>query len=150
MYAQVARLDARVIVHIDGLAASIASLIAMVGNEIRMADGSFLMIHNAWGIEIGNAAKMRKTADLLESVDGSLENTYAARTKQTVADIKKWMDAETWMTGQEAVDRGFADVLDEPVKAAALLYDPSRFKNPPAALLPRRMAAITRLAALKR
>jgi ATP-dependent protease ClpP protease subunit len=149
IYSQLAQHKARIVVHVDGIAASIASLIAMAGDEIRMADGAFMMIHNAWGLSIGDAAEMRRMADLLESVNSTIQDTYAARTKQSIADLKTWMDAETWMTGEEAVDRGFADVLDEPVKAAATIREPGRFRNLPSALQPRRAAALARLAALK-
>jgi ATP-dependent protease ClpP protease subunit len=146
IYTQLANHPARVVAHVDGLAASIASLIAMAADEIRMADGSFMMIHNAWGLAIGEAAEMRRTADLLDSVTATIADSYAARTKQPVADIRTMMDAETWMTAQEAVDKRFADVLDEPVKAAASVRDPSRFRHLPAALHPRRAAAAARVA----
>jgi ATP-dependent Clp protease protease subunit len=150
IYTQLANHAARVVARVDGLAASIASLIIMAADEIRLADGAWIMIHNPSAFAIGDAAEMRRTADLLDSVGGTIIDTYAARTRQAPADIKKWMNNETWMSGQDAIDRGFADVLDEPVRVAACLNDPSRFQHLPTSLLPRRAAAITKLAALRR
>lgn len=150
IYTQLAQHPARIVARVDGIAASIASLICMAADEIRMADGAFMMIHNAWGVSIGNSAEMRRMADLLDSVDTTIQETYAARTKNSVADIKGWMDEETWMPAQDAVDKGFADIKDEPVQVAACIHDPSRFKHVPQAILPRRAAAMTKIAALKR
>lgn len=143
IYSQLAQHQARIVTWVDGLAASIASLIAMAGDEIRMADGSFMMIHSAWGVAIGDAPEMRRMAELLDSVTASIADTYAARTKNERKKIDKMMADETWMTAQEAVDAGFADVVDEPVKAAASVSDPSRFRNLPAALRPNRAAALS-------
>lgn len=149
IYTNLVQHDARIVVHVDGLAASIASLIAMSGDEIRMADGSYMMIHNAWGVGIGEAADLRRTADLLDSVSGTIADTYAARTKNDRAKIDKWMADETWFTAAEAVDANFADILDEPVRAAASVRDASMFRNLPAALRPRRTAAMADTAALR-
>lgn len=148
IYTQLAQHSARIVAHVDGIAASIASLICMAADEIRMADGAFMMIHNSWTFTIGNAAEHQRTMDLLNSVDGTVQETYAARTGQTLADIKKWCGDETWMTASEAVARGFADVKDEPVKVAAALRDPSRFRNLPAMLRPNRLAAASALASM--
>lgn len=135
--------SARIITHVDGLAASIASLIALAGNEVRMADGSFFMIHNAWGVGIGEAKDLRKVADLLDSVNNSIIDTYQSRSKQSREDIITWMNDETWMTANEAKDKGFADVVSEPLKVAAQLSDPYSFKRPPSALMPNRISAIS-------
>lgn len=148
IYTQLAQHSARIVAHVDGIAASIASLICMAADEIRMADGAFMMIHNAWSFTIGNAAEHQRMVDLLNSVDGTVQETYAARTGQAAADIKRWCDDETWMTATEAVARGFADVKDEPVKVAAALRDPSRFRNLPAQLRPNRVAAAAALQAM--
>lgn len=150
IYTQLAQHSARIIARVDGIAASIASLICMAADEIRMGDGSFMMIHDAWAIAVGNKAEMRRMADLLDSVDSTIQETYAARTRQPLADIKQMCADETWMTAKEAVDKSFADVMDEPVKVAASIADPSRFRNLPAVLRPNRAkadAAIARIAA---
>lgn len=137
-------------VKIDGLAASAASFIACAGNTIEMSEGAFVMIHDAYGVSFGRAEEMRKYADLLDTVNASIVDVYAARTKQPVDKIKKWMKDETWMTAKEAVTNGFADKITENLKVAASVSHPDRFKHVPAALLPRRSAAVARLAALAR
>ena len=104
---------ALVIVHIDGLAASAATFVAMAGNEIRMAPGAMFMIHKAWTYAWGNANDLRVTADLLEKVDGTLVTTYAKRTGASAEQITEWMAAETWFTAEEARDAGFVDQVTE-------------------------------------
>lgn len=151
MYSLLADHPAKIVAHVDGLAASIASVIAMAGDEIRMADGSFMMIHNPWGGAVGDANDMRRMADLLDSVAGTIINTYAARTKQKPDKIRELMDAETWMTANEAKTLGFTDFVAEPVKAAASVRDPDLYKNLPSALRPKRslaIAAANKIAAL--
>jgi ATP-dependent protease ClpP protease subunit len=141
---------ATVTVHIDGLAASAASFIAMAGNKIEVAESAFVMIHNASGMCFGGAEEMRKTADLLEMTNGNIQSIYAARTKNTTADLKTWMDAETWWTGKEAVDHGFADKLVPNLAIAASVRDPSKYRHLPAALRPNRAraeAAMNKIAA---
>lgn len=150
IYSLLADHPAKITVHVDGLAASIASLIAMAGDEIRMADGAFMMIHDAWGVAIGNGAEMRRTADLLDSVSGTLVDTYAARTRNSTAQIKQWMTDETWMPAKDALANGFCDSVCEPVRVAASLSRPERFKNLPRSLQPNRAAAAQALAVLSR
>lgn len=106
-------------VYVDGLAASIASVIAMVGDKIVMPENAMMMIHNAWTIAIGNKAEIRKIADEMERIDGQIEQIYADRTGND--DIASLMEAETWMTGAEAVEKGFADELEPNKKIAASL-----------------------------
>lgn len=148
MHALLAQHSARIVVHVDGLAASIASLIAMAGDEIRMAEGSYMMVHEAWGVAVGDASEMERMRDLLRSVSGTIADTYAARTKNDRTKVDEWMAAETWFTAAAAVDAGFADVVDEPVKAAASVREPGRFRNLPADLRPNRAAALRKIAAL--
>jgi ATP-dependent protease ClpP protease subunit len=125
---------AKITTHIDGIAASAASFVALAGDEIIIAEGGFIMIHNARGGCYGEAKDMRDAALVLELVNGTMRDTYAARTKQTTAQIEKWMNAETWFTGAEAVKYGFADRIVENVRVAACVSSPERFKNLPAAL----------------
>jgi len=113
-------------VKVMGMAASAASIIAMAGDRIEIGAASFLMIHNCWVMAIGNRHDMRETADFLEPFDQAMADLYAQRSGSDVGDIKKWMDAETFMSGSMAVERGFADALlaadevveDEAAKAA--------------------------------
>lgn len=100
---------ARVVVHIDGLAASAATFIAMAGDEIVIADGAMFMIHKAWTYAYGNADDLSKTVELLDKIDATLVDTYAKRTGQVDSRIAEWMAAETWFTAEEAVQHGFAD-----------------------------------------
>jgi ATP-dependent Clp protease protease subunit len=124
----------KVIAHVDGLAASAASFLIMAADEIVMAEGSFLMIHNAWSIALGNADDLRQEADLLDSIDNSLVKTYAKRTGKDKDAIRGMMRAETWMDSDEAVANGFADRSAETSDAqASKQWDLSAYKNAPTA-----------------
>jgi ATP-dependent Clp protease protease subunit len=118
---------ARVIVDIDGLAASIASVIAMAGDEIRMADNALMMIHDAWGFAVGTADDMRKTADTMDKVNGTIIGTYVKRTSKEEAKIIDMMHAETWMTAKEAKENGFIDQITDALEMAAH-FDLNKFK----------------------
>lgn len=141
IYSLLVQHKATVTMHIDGLAASAASFIAMAGNTIEIAESAFVMVHNASGVCFGGAGDMRKTADLLETVNDSLKSIYAARTKNKVDELTKWMDAETWMSGTEAVACGFADKIVPNLAVAASVRDPSKYRHLPAALRPNRAKA---------
>lgn len=105
---------ARVTTHVDGVAASIASIIAMSGNTIKISEAAQMMIHEARGIVAGDAKVMRDYADLLESVTAQGANIYSKRTGNKLDAVLKMMADTTWMTGDEAVAKKFADEL-EPV-----------------------------------
>lgn len=141
MYALLSQHKAKIVVHIDGIAASAASFIAMAGNEIEIAEGAFVMIHDAYGSTRGRAKDMRAFADLLDATNDSIIDVYAARTKQPADKLRKWMSAETWFSGKDAVKNGFADTIVENLKVAASISDPAMFKNLPAALQPNRVKA---------
>lgn len=108
---------AKVTVEVMGWAASAASIIAMAGDEIRMGTGTFMMVHNAWGVVIGNRHDMREAATLFDSFDGAIVDIYEGRTGLERAEIVKLMDAETFMGPSEAVKNGFADVVDNDLTA---------------------------------
>lgn len=150
MYSLLVDHKANVTVHIDGLAASAASFIAMAGNEIRIAEGAFVMVHNAWGVCVGSDDDMRRYADLLGTVSGTIADVYVSRTKNTMDKVKKWMRDETWFTAKEAVAAGFADKMVDNLKVAASikLTDPDRYKHLPAALRPNTARANAALAAM--
>lgn len=120
-------------IHVDGLAASIASVIAMAGNEIVMEPGSMMMVHNPWNITIGDADDHRQSAELLDKVRDSLMSAYERRTGLSRAELVTLMEQETWMSAEEAVAFGFADrVGEESVQAAAWqAHDLSAFSNVP-------------------
>lgn len=100
-----------VTIKVMGMAASAASIIAMAGDRIEIGAASFVMIHNCWVMAIGNRHDMRETAEWLEPFDQAMVDLYAARTGQTAEAVAKWMDAETFMSGSQAIERGFADAL---------------------------------------
>jgi ATP-dependent protease ClpP protease subunit len=115
-----------VTVRIEGLAASMASVIAMAGTRIEMPRNAFLMIHNPSGFAMGDAADMRQLADLLDKIKSSLVAAYRDRTKKTDEDIIDMMDAETWLTGEEAVEHGFADATTDEVALSASAFKTAR------------------------
>lgn len=119
IYNVLARDPRRVVVHVEGLAASAASLVVMAGDEISMAQNALMMIHGASGLTIGTAVDHEDTAKVLHKIDDTLAKTYAARTGADLSDVVAWMDAETWMDADEARERGFADAVTEAKKAEA-------------------------------
>ena len=102
---------ARITVDVLGIAASAASVIAMAGDNIRMAPSSFLMLHNAWGVVIGNRHDMAEAATLFERFDGALADIYAARSGMARSEVATLLDAETFLTAEEAVAAGMADTI---------------------------------------
>jgi ATP-dependent Clp protease, protease subunit len=110
---------ANVIVQVDGVAASAASVVAMAGDTIKIPAGSMIMIHRAWTMALGNTNDMIKTAALLAKIDDTLAATYAARTGANAAAMLALMDAESWLTGEEAVAQKFADELTGAAAKAA-------------------------------
>lgn len=100
-----------VTVHVLGLAASAASVIAMAGDTVEIARAGFLMVHNAWVLAAGNRNDLRDVADWLEPFDATMADIYASRTGGDVKAMAKLMDAETFIGGSEAVKLGFADDL---------------------------------------
>ncbi|USE38936.1 ClpP-like prohead protease/major capsid protein fusion protein [Endozoicomonas sp. SCSIO W0465] len=108
-------------VYVDGMAASIASIIAMAGDKIVIGESAAFMIHNPWSYAWGESDELRKMADLLDQIKSSLMTTYQKRTGLSEEEITALMDEETWYFGQEAVDAGFADeVFEAPAMAASL------------------------------
>jgi ATP-dependent Clp protease, protease subunit len=150
MYNLLIQHKAKIITHIDGIAASAASFIAMAGDEIEIAEGGFVMIHNSRGVTIGDAEDHRRMAIVLDQVNQTIVNTYMARTGQDENKIKKWMLDETWFTGKDAVKNGFADRIVADMRVAASLSRPQMFSKLPSALLPKRATATATLAALRR
>jgi ATP-dependent protease ClpP protease subunit len=98
-------------IKVMGMAASAASIIAMAGDTVEIGAASFIMIHNCWVLAMGNRHDMRETAEFLAPFDAAMVDVYAARSGQKAEDIAKWMDAETFMSGSQAIERGFADAL---------------------------------------
>ena len=113
--------SAHINVYVDGLAASIASVIAMSGDAIFMPANAMMMIHNPWTMAVGNAEELRKQADDLDRITQSSVQTYLdkAGDKLDEKTLKDLMDNETWLTAQEAVDFGLADEVMQANQAAA-------------------------------
>lgn len=133
IFNQLARHPAHKTVSIDGLAASIASVIAMAGDEITMAENGMIMIHNPWTIGVGTAEDFRALADTLDKIGGTILNTYTERSGGDAAEIAAMMAAETWMDADEALERGFIDRVGEEINIAAKArgFDLSAFKHAP-------------------
>lgn len=121
---------------VDGYAASAASFITSVAARVVMAEGSFLMIHKAWTIGMGNADDFAATAQLLAKIDTSIAATYETAAKRrgvgcTAEEFATLMAAETWLTGQEAIDHGLADELAAEGPQADARWDLSAYVNAP-------------------
>lgn len=108
-----------VTINIEGLAASMGSVIALAADDVKMAENAYFMIHNPWGGAMGEAGEMRKTADLLDKMKSNLLSIYHKKTQLSEETLTKMMDEETWMSGQEALDKGFVDGLTAPIAVAA-------------------------------
>lgn len=139
MQTALAQHPARVVAHIDGLAASAATVVMLAADEIVASEGAFVMVHNPWGMTIGDSEDHRKNAELLEKFTEALAADYQKRTGKTDAEIRAWMDAETWFTAAEAKDAGFVDAVDETVTAKNE-WDLSAYANAPAQLAVAAMA----------
>nr|WP_244513101.1 MULTISPECIES: head maturation protease, ClpP-related [unclassified Ensifer] len=119
-------------VHVDGYAASAASVIAVCAPKVIMAPGSFMMIHNAWTFVVGNKEDLLSSAALLDKIDGSIADSYAAKSEKDAAIFRDYMSAETWFTASEAVSLGLADAVAEGQGKASAKWDLSAFNAAPA------------------
>ncbi|MEO0797516.1 MAG: head maturation protease, ClpP-related [Verrucomicrobiota bacterium] len=117
---------AHVTTYIDGIAASIASIIALSGDDIKIADNGYVMIHDPSSLAFGTKEDMLKEAEVLDKLAEGLANDYATKMGITPQEARNLMKAETWWLGQEAVDAGFADSVFTGTKAAAN-FDLNRF-----------------------
>jgi ATP-dependent Clp protease protease subunit len=132
MVAAIAAHPATITAYIDGLAASAASYVAMACDNVVMQDGSMMMIHNAWSFAMGNAADMHATAALLEKIDATIVSDYMRKTDLPQDEIIQMMADETWLTAQEAVDKGFADSIAMNEKGKTKnAWNLSAYKNAP-------------------
>ncbi|MEB8638651.1 Clp protease ClpP [Cronobacter muytjensii] len=118
------RLSGQINIFIDGVAASMASVIAMLpGATVHMPSNAYMMVHNPWGGVVGEASDLRDYADLMEKNGASMIDAYALKTGLPRDEIQALMNEETWMTGAEAVAKGFADVLLPDMAMAACIND---------------------------
>lgn len=144
IYNYLRTLKAKVNARVDGVAASAATIIAMAGDRIEMPENTFMFVHKPYMMAIGDADLMRETADELDKITEGMVATYLRRVrsgikKTDVMDMLK--DPGTWLTAAEAVDIGFADAMEEPLRAAALgRFDFSRYGiQPPSAIVKARV-----------
>ena len=137
IYNALVRHSATIHVEIDALAASIASLVAMAGDIIVMAGNALMMLHRAWTIAYGDADELSIVVESLRRVDKTIIDTYDARTgdNSTPEQIEEWLAAETWMTAEEAIERGFADRAGELKAGVEARVPEGRFKNTPKQLI---------------
>src|SRR5690606_26395378 len=102
IHSMLRRHSARKVVYIDGIAASIASVVAMAGDVVRMPRNAMMMIHNPWTVAVGDAAEFRHLADVLDRVRDGIVAAYERRVNLDRAELLQLLDAETWMTAEEA------------------------------------------------
>jgi ATP-dependent protease ClpP protease subunit len=117
--------------HIDGLAASMGSVIAMAGSEIIMADNALMMIHNPWDCACGDAAELRRAADQLDRIRDQIVGIYSKRTGLGADELIAMLDAETWLTPQDALDKKFVTSLSEGLSVAACNVSAFGFRKAP-------------------
>ncbi|WJE54320.1 Clp protease ClpP [Bacillus cereus] len=129
IYNQLKNHSAKVIVHVDGLAASAASLIAMAADELIMNTGSMLMIHEASTFAWGSKTEIQKTLNALEGIDKSIADIYMTRFEGERSEIETMIENETWFTASEAVEIGLADKVNEEEEEEEEKTDPEEYKN---------------------
>lgn len=135
IYNMLKRHPAQVNVYVDGVAASIASVIAMAGDTIHMPKNTMLMIHNPWTFAMGNAAELRKVAEDLDRIGQASKQSYLQKAGDKLTDekLQELLDAESWLSADEAYEYGLADVVLEANGAAASISGEwlQRYKNVP-------------------
>lgn len=122
---------ARIVTRVEGLAASIASIIALAGDEVQAHANTMFMIHNSWAVGIGDQHALRETADILAKIDSNILDVYYAKTGHGKKELKQMMNDETWFTAKEAEERGFVDTIIETQASAQARFDLSMFANVP-------------------
>jgi len=136
IYSILKRHTAKKHVYVDGIAASIASVLAMAGDAIFMPKNAMMMVHNAWTYTMGNSKDLRKTADDLDKINESLVAAYMQKVNIVEDKLKELLDAETWLTAQECFDYGFCtELVDEKQVAASINAEIfAQYKNVPETL----------------
>jgi len=130
------RHKAQVITHVDALAASMASVIAMAGDEVHMAENATMMIHDPWSIVMGDSDELRKYADILDMMGEQIISGYQRHSNLDAADIRAMMSDETWMNADTAMEHGFATHIDGAMQIAANISDKLTFSKMPDAIRP--------------
>jgi ATP-dependent Clp protease protease subunit len=136
IYNRLKQLNANITVYVDGLAASIASIIAMAGDEIIMSEGSLFMIHSPMTGVFGNQRDMEEKIQVLDTIEEEMLSIYAKRTGMSRSELRTMVHAETWFGSEEAIEMGFASKVDEELNIAAcadasVKYYSKMYKNLP-------------------
>lgn len=145
IFNQLRRHSGTVSIVVDGVAASIASVILMAADTITLGIGAEVMIHNPWTITMGDVGEHEKAIRGLESAKEAIMAAYATRIEDA-AQLSAWMDAETWFSGQAAVDAGFADAVDSTVAAKSVRIPRGMYQHTPDRLIDPNPAAETPVA----
>jgi HK97 family phage major capsid protein/ATP-dependent Clp endopeptidase proteolytic subunit ClpP len=117
-------------VYIDGLAASIASVVVMAGDKVIMPSNAFLMIHEPYGFVVGTSDDMKRSSETLDKISNSLAEIYSKRSGLSIERVKQMMKDETWLTAKEAKELGFIDEISDAIQIAAK-FELNRFHNVP-------------------
>jgi ATP-dependent Clp endopeptidase proteolytic subunit ClpP len=123
IYNRLKQHKAKVTIYVDGLAASIASIIAMAGDDIIMGEGALMMIHKPWTWTAGNSSELEETIDRLMDIEEQLVKVYQKKTGLDRSEIKSMLAKETWMDGDQALSQGFVTELfqsEETIAASAI------------------------------
>lgn len=134
IYNMLRRHRARVVVTIDGVAASMASVVAMAGDTVAMPSNAMMMIHDPAGVAVGTSKEMRELAAVLDKVKAGLISAYVAKSGADEKAIAKLMTAETWLSAEEALELGFVDQIEDAVQLAASFNLSRRFRRAPEGL----------------
>ncbi len=122
---------AKVVAHIDGIAASSASWVALACDEVRITQGAMLMVHNSWTYAMGDAGELRSTAALMDKIDVAIGADYTKKCGKSADEVKAWMDAETWFSADEAKAAGLVDSVIEGKTEPADKWNLAAYANAP-------------------
>ncbi len=130
IYNRLKQHPAKIVVYIDGLAASIASIIALAGDEVHIGEGALYMIHLPWTMAMGNRNDIENTVNRLMDVEQQLITIYSKKTKMSRTEIQAMLEKETWMDSDQAIELGFVDQkAQESVQIAASTIDKASWIN---------------------
>jgi len=134
IYNRLKQHKAKKVVYIDGMAASIASIIAMAGDEVIIGEGAQVMIHKPWTMAMGNSLELDSIINRLDDIEEQMLSIYSKRTGLDRSELRSMLAKETWLLSEEAIDLGFADkTMDEDFAIAASwnVEDARWFKSKP-------------------
>jgi len=134
IYNMLQRFNAKKVVHVDGIAASIAATVLLAGDERNIASNGMVMIHDPWGMSAGTADEMRKAAESLDKVREVIVDTYVVRTGGKADELSAMMSAETWMNAEDALQHGFATAITGAVQLEAKFPLLDKFAKVPESL----------------